>query len=55
MIRASSSPSWISLAEYCDENIKVVVLGHTNDIRLYRELMRRGVSEYLVWPVDPCR
>ncbi len=42
-----------SLAEYCDENIKVVVLGHTNDIRLYRELMRRGVSEYLVWPVDP--
>ena len=42
-----------SLAEYCDENIKVVVLGHTNDIRLYRELMRRGVSAYLVWPVDP--
>lgn len=42
-----------SLAEYCDENIKVVILGHTNDIRLYRELMRRGVSEYLVAPVDP--
>ncbi len=42
-----------SLAEYCDENIRVVVLGHTNDIRLYRELMRRGVSEYLVAPIDP--
>ncbi|HEV7690725.1 MAG TPA: cellulose synthase operon protein YhjQ/BcsQ [Hyphomonadaceae bacterium] len=42
-----------SLAEYCDENIRVVVLGHTNDIRLYRELMRRGVSEYLVAPLDP--
>jgi pilus assembly protein CpaE len=42
-----------SLAEYCDENIKVVILGHTNDIRLYRELMRRGVSEYLVAPFDP--
>ncbi len=42
-----------SLAEYCDENIRVVVLGHTNDIRLYRELMRRGVSEYLVAPFDP--
>ncbi len=42
-----------SLAEYCDENIRVVVLGQTNDIRLYRELMRRGVSEYLVAPVDP--
>jgi pilus assembly protein CpaE len=42
-----------SLAQYCDENIKVVVIGHTNDIRLYRELMRRGVSEYLVAPIDP--
>ena len=42
-----------SLAEYCDENIRVVILGHTNDIRLYRELMRRGVSEYLVAPFDP--
>lgn len=42
-----------ALAEYCDENIKVVVLGQTNDIRLYRELMRRGVSEYLVAPFDP--
>ncbi|HEY7800764.1 MAG TPA: cellulose synthase operon protein YhjQ/BcsQ [Hyphomonadaceae bacterium] len=42
-----------ALAEYCDENIKVVILGHTNDIRLYRELMRRGVSEYLVAPFDP--
>jgi pilus assembly protein CpaE len=42
-----------ALAEYCDENIRVVVLGHTNDIRLYRELMRRGVSEYLVAPIDP--
>lgn len=42
-----------ALAEHCDENIRVVVLGNTNDIRFYRELMRRGVSEYLVMPVDP--
>jgi pilus assembly protein CpaE len=42
-----------ALAEHCDENIRVVILGHTNDIRLYRELMRRGVSEYLVAPVEP--
>lgn len=42
-----------SLAEYCDENVKVVVVGQTNDIRLYRELMRRGVSEYLVAPIEP--
>lgn len=42
-----------SLAQHCDENIRVLVLGQTNDIRLYRELMRRGVSEYLVAPIDP--
>lgn len=42
-----------ALAEYCDENIRVIIIGETNDIRLYRELMRRGVSEYLVAPVDP--
>ncbi len=42
-----------ALAQHCDETIRVVVIGHTNDIRLYRELMRRGVSEYLVAPVDP--
>ncbi len=58
VIEAAADPRQLlseldSLAEYCDENIRVVVLGHTNDIRLYRELMRRGVSEYLVAPVDP--
>ena len=42
-----------SLAEHCDENIRVVVIGETNDIRLYRELMDRGVSEYLVSPINP--
>jgi pilus assembly protein CpaE len=31
----------------------VVVVGSANDIALYRELMRRGVSEYLVPPLDP--
>ncbi len=42
-----------TLAEHCDENIRVVVVGETNDIRLYRELMDRGVSEYLVSPIKP--
>lgn len=42
-----------ALAEHCDENIRVVVVGETNDIRLYRELMDRGVSEYLVSPISP--
>lgn len=42
-----------ALAEHCDEDIRVVVVGETNDIRLYRELMDRGVSEYLVSPIHP--
>ena len=37
----------------CDPNTKVVVIGASNDIALYRELMRRGVSEYLVPPIQP--
>ncbi len=38
------------LAEYCDPGTKVVVTGRINDIILYRDLMARGVSEYLVAP-----
>ena len=38
------------LAEYCDAGTKVVVLGKLNDIVLYRQLISRGVSEYLVAP-----
>lgn len=41
------------LAEVCDPGTKVVVVGSHNDIALYRELMRRGVSEYLVPPLQP--
>jgi pilus assembly protein CpaE len=40
------------LAEVCDPGTKVVVIGTHNDIPLYRELMRRGVSEYLVPPLQ---
>ena len=39
------------LAGYCDEGTRVVVIGHVNDVPLYRELIRRGVSEYLVVPI----
>lgn len=38
------------LAEVCDATTRVVVLGHVNDVLLYRELIRSGVSEYLVLP-----
>ncbi|MBB34850.1 MAG: pilus assembly protein CpaF [Hirschia sp.] len=41
------------LAERCDENVKVIVIGQANDIRLYRELMHRGVSDYIVPPMEP--
>jgi len=40
------------LANVCDAGSKVVVIGRVNDVRLYRELARRGVSEYIVSPVD---
>ncbi|HEY4030122.1 MAG TPA: cellulose synthase operon protein YhjQ/BcsQ [Caulobacteraceae bacterium] len=38
------------LAEVCDVGAKVLVIGRKNDIGLYRELVRRGVSEYLISP-----
>jgi len=41
------------LAELCDEDTKVVVVGRVNDVHLYRELIRSGVSEYLVAPLNP--
>ncbi len=41
-----------ALAEVCDPGTKVVIIGTHNDIPLYRELMRRGVSEYIVPPLS---
>jgi pilus assembly protein CpaE len=41
------------LAEFCDPGTKVLLIGHTNDVLLYRELLKRGVSEYLVAPIAP--
>jgi pilus assembly protein CpaE len=40
------------LAEVCDPSTKVIIIGRHNDIGLYRELMRNGISEYLVYPVS---
>jgi pilus assembly protein CpaE len=39
------------LAEVCDSGTRVVVVGRVNDVTLYRELTKRGVSEYLIAPV----
>lgn len=41
------------LAHVCDPATKVIVVGRVNDVELYRELMRRGASEYLVAPLNP--
>jgi pilus assembly protein CpaE len=40
------------LAEVCQAETKVVVIGHVNDVLLYRELTQRGISEYLVAPLQ---
>jgi pilus assembly protein CpaE len=39
------------LAQYCDAGTRVLVIGQTNDVLLYRELIKRGVSEYLIAPI----
>ncbi len=41
------------LAEVCDPSTRVVIVGHINDIKLYRSLIEKGVSEYLVTPRSP--
>jgi len=41
-----------NLADVCDEGTNVVVVGHKNDVQLYRDLISRGVAEYLVAPVS---
>jgi len=39
------------LATVCDAGTRVVVVGRMNDVTLYRELVRRGVSDYIIGPV----
>jgi pilus assembly protein CpaE len=40
------------LATVCDPGTRVVVIGRINDVTLYRELVRRGVSDYVIAPVN---
>src|ERR1700751_4887806 len=40
------------LAETCDSGTRVVVVGSVNDVTLYRELTRRGVSDYVIAPIS---
>jgi pilus assembly protein CpaE len=41
------------LAGVCDPGTRVVVIGTANDTAPYRELVRRGVSDYVIGPVKP--
>ena len=40
------------MAQQCDPETRVVVIGDTNDITLYRELIQRGVLEYFPKPAQ---
>ena len=40
------------LASVCDSGTRVIVIGRINDITLYRELVRRGVSDYVIAPIN---
>jgi len=55
IVETSLSPEEIPsalerLAAVCDAATRLIVLGHVNDVLLYRELIRSGVSEYIVLP-----
>jgi pilus assembly protein CpaE len=41
-----------ALAESCDAGTRVVVIGRHNDVTLYRELVRRGISDYMIAPIS---
>ncbi len=42
-----------ALADVCQSGTKLILIGYANDVSVYRELLARGVSEYVVAPVDP--
>ena len=44
-----------ALAEVCDPDTRVIVIGTENDIALYRALMARGIADYLVGTLDPLK
>ncbi|WP_139975040.1 MULTISPECIES: AAA family ATPase [Brucella/Ochrobactrum group] len=57
IVESASEPNVLleelqQLSEVCDPGSKVMVIGHSNEVWLYRELLRRGVSEYIVAPVS---
>jgi pilus assembly protein CpaE len=51
----TASPEFLNqldrLADVCDAGTKLLVVGRANDINFYRELVSRGVSEYVLAPI----
>ncbi len=41
------------LAEVCEPGVTVVAIGDRNDVGLFRDLVGRGISDYLVKPITP--
>ena len=39
-----------ALAEYCEADTRVIVIGAVNDVTFYRELRQRGIIEYFTHP-----
>lgn len=57
LLETSAAPrdmlqSLSTLSEVCDPSTKVVIIGHFNDVALYRELIRNGISEYMIAPIE---
>lgn len=57
IVESSAAPHAIraqldTLANVCTASTKVIVIGHNNDVDLYRDLLAAGISEYLVAPLD---
>ena len=48
--RPPGRPARRARPNICDAGTKVIIIGKVNDIVLYRQLIARGVSEYLVLP-----
>lgn len=42
-----------TLAQHCNPGTRVVAVGDTNDITLYRGLLARGIADYMPMPANP--
>lgn len=42
-----------AFSDVCDPTTRVAIVGHVNDILLYRELTQLGIADYAVVPIAP--